>query len=58
MEVIKMILEAKRLFAVEMTFPKMMLHEHNITKEEVYFWFNTLYKEQTEKYKDTIENMF
>lgn len=55
-EVIRMILQAKRLFVVKAdrkTFDLL-----GINKEEVYFWFSQMYSDQLDKYRSVIEDMF
>jgi hypothetical protein len=56
-EVVRMVLQAKRLFAVEIINPRDTLRQYNITKEEIYFWFNTFYESQLGTFKDTIESL-
>jgi hypothetical protein len=56
-DVVRMVLQAKRLFSIEIKNPRDILKEYNITKEEIYFWFYQFYTEQVPFYKPVIEGL-
>ena len=55
-EVKKMVFQAKRLFMVDVS--KTEFAEYDITKDEVIFWFHTLYSDKFDMYRQTINSMF
>jgi hypothetical protein len=50
---IKSVLEAKRLFIVKPTLQA--IHDHNITPEEIIFWFKTMYPDRLEEARQAIK---
>lgn len=53
---IKSVLEAKRLFIVKPTLQS--IHDHNITPEEIIFWFKTFYPDRLKEANEAIKQIF